>query len=268
MSLRAGQADKLGNRYEGVWTVDSLLDVIAGDAVSVTVEPVGEQSPGIEFVKALGNGVQEFHSAKRQITGNAWSIFDLTRRGPGASILELLWDKLRRGSLTRAVFVSGTTANELNELVEQARRSADFEAFLQVLDEAQWRKKVFDRYLVRLTGGNPDSAFGFLKQTEVVGITEGELIRRVEQRIRAELARVDGNELDAHAARVLIADSVFDFLGQPILRETLIAFLAKHGYRRRELARDKCIQELLAHRNATYVRHVEAELILGAQIER
>ena len=268
MPLRAGPSDKLGNRYEGVWTVDSLLDLLAGDAMSVIVEPVGDDSPGIEFVKAWTDGVREFHSAKRQTTGNVWTVFDLTTGGSDDSVLGPLWDKLRRHPSSRVVFVSGTAANELNELTEQARRSADFAAFSHVLDAAQWRKKAFDNYLVALSAGNSEDAFGFLKRTEIVGITERELIRRVEQRIRAELARLDGSELDAHGARLLIADVVFDLFAQPITRQILLDYLAKHGYRQRDLSRDGSIHELIASRNATYVRHVEAELIQGAQIER
>jgi hypothetical protein len=268
MPLRAGQSDKLGNRYEGVWTVDSLLDVLAGDAVSVIVEPVGDDSPGIEFVKAWVDGVREFHSAKRQTTGNIWSLSELTTGGSDDSVLGSLWDKLLRDPNSRVVFVSGTAANELNELTEQASRAADFAAFSHVLDAAQWRKKAFDNRLVPLSNGNPEDAFGFLKRTEVVGITERELIRRVEQRIRAELARLDGNELDAHGARLLIADVVFDLFGQPISRQILLDYLAKHGYLQRDLSRDRSIHDLIASRNATYVRHVEAELIQGAQIER
>lgn len=268
MPLPGGISDKLGNRYEGVWTADSLLDLLAGEAVSVTVEPVGEEARGIEFIKVAADGTREFHSAKRQTTGNVWSLSDLAAGGTEESVLGPLWQKLRRHPNTRAVFVSGTAANELNELAEQASHCPDYPSFAQVLDKAQWRRHKFDKHLRPLCGDSPEPAFDCLKRTEVVGITERELIRRVEQRIRADLDRNDGTELDAHAARLVLTDMVLDRFGEAISRPALIEHLASHGYRPHDLARDKNVLALIDTRNATYIRHVEAELIQGEAIER
>ena len=268
MPLAAGQSDKLGNRYEGVWTVDNLLDVLTGEALSLTVEPVGKDSHGIEFIKIRADGCQEFHSAKRQTTGNLWSLYDLTEGDPHDSVLGPLWEKLKHHPNARVVFVSGTTANEFNELAEEAARSKDLKHFLEVLDEAQWRKKKFDEYLLPLCGGSMELAFECLKRTEVVGITERHLIHRVEQRIQADLRSSDGTAMDLQTVRLLLADFVLDRFGQALGREELLTYLADHGCRERDLARDKNILALIADRNATYVRHVEAELIQNAQIER
>jgi hypothetical protein len=50
VSPRAGgEADKFGNRYEGRWTVRQLLEVLAGRAEAITLEPLGEISAGVEF---------------------------------------------------------------------------------------------------------------------------------------------------------------------------------------------------------------------------
>jgi hypothetical protein len=35
-----GEADKLANRYEGLWTTYQLFDVLRGDALSLTPEPL------------------------------------------------------------------------------------------------------------------------------------------------------------------------------------------------------------------------------------
>jgi len=70
MPRPGGEADKLGNRYEGVWTVDSLLDVLA----AVIVEPLTEDHLGVEFVKELHDGRREFHSAKRQTISAIWRL--------------------------------------------------------------------------------------------------------------------------------------------------------------------------------------------------
>ena len=68
MPRAGGESDKLGNRYEGLWTVYNLLDVLAGDAVALEPEAY-EESKGIEFIKTKRDNSQEFHSVKRQRPG-------------------------------------------------------------------------------------------------------------------------------------------------------------------------------------------------------
>src|SRR5438067_8288435 len=82
MPRSAGEADKLGNFYEGIWTTDSLLDLLSGDCISVTLEPIDQnEGKGVEFVKVLPGGIPQYHSVKRQTVGDAWSLAKLTRAG-------------------------------------------------------------------------------------------------------------------------------------------------------------------------------------------
>lgn len=49
MPRAGGESGKLGNQYESVWTVDALLDVPEGRALSLTAEPFDRgQEVGIE----------------------------------------------------------------------------------------------------------------------------------------------------------------------------------------------------------------------------
>ena len=66
MPRSGGEADKLGNRYEGLWTVDAALDLVDGDCIDLTVEAVGDEAAGVEFVRTSRSGVIEYHSIKRQ----------------------------------------------------------------------------------------------------------------------------------------------------------------------------------------------------------
>lgn len=270
MPIAGGQSEKLGNRYESVWTVDSLLDVLWGDAVSVTVEPFGDDAEGIEFIKVLANEIRESHSAKRQTTGNQWTLHNLTAGGIDHSVLGPLWKKLFHHAETRVVFVSGTAANELNELAEQARRCQDYKSFAHILDQGprRWRRSAFEKYLLPLSSADAVLAFDYLRRTDVVGITERELIRRVEQRIRSVIKPADGTECDACSVRLLLAEIVFGRFGQAITRSTLLNHLDVHKLRERDLARDHNILHLIAARNRVYTRHVEADLVRGQQIER
>ena len=49
MPRAGGEADKLGNRYEAIWTVDRLLDLLAGRVVSVIIESLDEGDYSCQF---------------------------------------------------------------------------------------------------------------------------------------------------------------------------------------------------------------------------
>ena len=135
MPRAGGEADKLGNRYEALWTVDAALDLIDGDYVDLTVEAVGDEAAGVEFVRTNSEGVREYHSIKRQHADGNWTVSRLTTEGPtGRSILGDLIAKAVAG--TDIVFSSGTSASELEELTDRARASESFEEFERRLGRA------------------------------------------------------------------------------------------------------------------------------------
>ena len=76
MPRPGGEADKLGNQYEAIWTVDAVLDVFLGKAISITVEAFGEESEGVEFHLETPDKKIQFHSVKRQKQGGDWSVAD------------------------------------------------------------------------------------------------------------------------------------------------------------------------------------------------
>jgi len=105
-----GEADKLANRYEGLWTTYQLFEVLRGDALSLTPEPL-EEGVGVEFHKKLPGGVRESHSVKIQTPGNGWTLTMLTRVAHnGRSFLGDLIGKTMADPVARAYFVSGVTA--------------------------------------------------------------------------------------------------------------------------------------------------------------
>lgn len=271
MPRPGGESGKLGDRYEAVWTVDSLIDVLVGDALSITVEPFDRlESLGIEFKLEFAE-VLEFHSAKRQTTGQLWSIADLMFVGAnGRSVLGDLLSKLEIFPCSRVVFVSGTTARDLEELCRAADESRDAAAFQERLDSVsrELRKKFDERLLRPQFSGNLPQAWQTLRRIRVVGWDEREMIRRIDQRIREKLYRPDGASLDATAVRCLLAEMVFGWFGQSVRRKDIIDYLAGHGVAERDWARDRGPRELVDGRNEAYIRHVESELIAGERIAR
>src|SRR5437868_667399 len=119
MPRPGGEADKLGNRYEGIWSVGQLLRMLSGEIESIVVEPMGVDSLGVEFVTTDSEGKKCFHSVKRQRAAGEWSLAALcSKQAQGRSIFSDLCNKLAADSHASACFVSSTGANELRELSE------------------------------------------------------------------------------------------------------------------------------------------------------
>lgn len=268
MPRPGGEADKLGNRYEGVWTVDALLNLVDGSIQSVTVEPFGKDAVGIEFTATLPNGSREAHSAKRQTTGSDWGLSDLCRKGStGRSIVGDLFEKQAGDPKTGGVFVSGTGANQLRELAERAERSSDSAHFLKHLDTSADLRRDFERYIVTLSR-DEETGFQMLRRLRVVCLSESELIRRVEQRISLMLYRPDGAATDPRSVRSLLSDFIVPRLGQRIEGPEVVTFLEEHGWHRRDWAIEKTIQQRISQLNEDQLRRVEADLINGVHITR
>ena len=135
MPRSAGEADKLGNQYEAIWTVDAVLDVFLGKFKAITVEAFGDESKGVEFHLQAPSNTLQFHSVKRQKQGRDWSIADLCRKNAttGRSILGDLFEKRRTYPDAELRFVSGTGANELRELCERAETPTNVADFRRII---------------------------------------------------------------------------------------------------------------------------------------
>lgn len=220
MPRTGGEADKLGNRFEGIWMVDSLIDVFAGDARAVTPEPLGKEALGIEFIKETNEGRREFHSAKRQTDASTWTFYKLTRLGEnGRSILGDLFGKLAAADLHDVRFVSATSAQDLSELTELARKVVDAPGLKKQLDERAPLKEGFINRVLLLAENDETRCFAWLQRTRVTTISEPELISRLEQKIRLFLYEPDGPPIDPVAVRLLLADQALLWLGELIDRE-------------------------------------------------
>src|SRR5258707_15655043 len=78
---RGGRADKLGNRYEGLWAARNLLLVLAGEVVAVTVEAVGDDEEGVDLWVDYADGRREAHQCKRKNrTSGKWTLTELRSR--------------------------------------------------------------------------------------------------------------------------------------------------------------------------------------------
>ena len=135
MPLPGGAAEKYGNRYEGRWTVECMLDVMDEKAASIRLEPPDLEGQGFEF-QTTKQDIQEYHQVKRQRSVGNWTLNALKKEG----VLTSFFAKLHEDPMAHCVFVSSISAGQLAELSDRARRSADWEEFnTEFIDTDQMR---------------------------------------------------------------------------------------------------------------------------------
>src|SRR2546426_4052536 len=73
-----GRAAKLGIEFERLWAVRHFIELIAGRATMIWIEPLGDDEKGTEFWVGRPDGTREAHQCKRENgTAGKWSVADL-----------------------------------------------------------------------------------------------------------------------------------------------------------------------------------------------
>ena len=81
MSLEpGGRADKYGNKYENRYLAKLLLRLVREELISITVEPLGDNSNSVEFISEQKDGTIKHYQCKASnTTHSSWSILDLRK---------------------------------------------------------------------------------------------------------------------------------------------------------------------------------------------
>ena len=265
-----GSAAKVADLYEAAWTVDSLLDLIAGKVTEIRLEPQGVDGLGVEFYRLLSDGTKEFHSVKRQAPSpaSAWTPYQLTRKdaATGRSILGDLFGHLDKDPRARAVFLSQDSAGEARELSERAKALSDAIDFRERLSEKQAAS--FDKYITLLALGRVD-AHEKLRRCEFETIGHNQLVRSVENRIPALVRRANGADFDPGDVRRSLSEFAWHRLGSdPVRHSDLITALGDKGFVANPLAGDPSVQERIRTINRAFNSRVSRTLINGDHIAR
>lgn len=268
MPRPGGEADKFGNRYEGVWTVDAALDVIEGEYVELVVEGIGDEDAGVEFYRTDSHNAREYHSIKRQHSRGNWTISLLTKRDTsnGRSILGDLLQKARLGY--DGAFSSGTSATELEELIRHTTVSDSLEELEERLKGNPRLSAHFDDRITPICEGDAVMAHALLRRIRVRTKNEPELKNDVERRIRAMFRRGDGLPIDATAVRLLIGDFLLDRLGTFLTKDLFLSFLSERDIKSSRLAGDENVGNRMRVLNEAYIQEIDALLINRTEIER
>ena len=228
MPLPGGPANKLGNRYEQLWTVLQVLRVVRGEAATIEIE-----RPGLDFAEFVvrADGVEEHHQTKMRHDRGKWTLPSLE-----ADFLESAIRALTASSTVSFVFVSGSDAPELRELSERARSASDFEDFESRFAATQNQRTAFHRIVQLCPGQCPRTAWAVLRRITIRTIDEKGLREQAEDRLRLTLS--GSHQMAEDRLRALVADSVQATLD----RTKVLAFLAEVGIEERQAPTDPMSQ--------------------------
>lgn len=214
-----GEADKFGNRYEGVWTVQQLLHILRGAATSITVEDVGDLGDGVEFTFRRG-GLVEVHQLKRQLAdANSWTPKALHNKG----VLESAKAHVEGGR--HFVFVSMIPCRPLAELADRARRSSDVDSFVREWLTQKLRPS-FDELTSSAIYGSPEVAWKTLRGFWVEWPDERNLTE-----INSALADLLLEGATGRLAAVALGDMVVHNLGVELNAAAIREKLSGYGLR-------------------------------------
>ena len=261
MPRPGGEADKLGNRYESLWTVDAVLDLIDCEYRDLTVEVVGDEAAGVEFVRTTRTGVREYHSIKRQHSKGNWTLSRLKNE----NILNGLI--VKTGVDCCAVFSSGTSATEFEELIERARASDSFEEFKQRIGGSGRISGQFVKYIAPLCE-DECAAWVALQHLRVRTTNEPQLTKNVERRVRLMFQTATGEPIDPRVVRLLIGDVLTDSLGKCHNAESVLAVLEEHKILPQQWAGAMTVREHIGKLNHSHLAGVKAHFINREEIVR
>lgn len=197
MPLPGGAADKYGNRYEGLWTVQCMIQILHGEYSYIFLEEPGEDTA--EFRLMRSDGISEQHQVKRQNGSQAyWRIKDLQNKG----ILQAFWDCTENPS-QRYVFVSTDNVEGLTEILDRATKTSSSDIFLdQYLSTSQKLRKIFAGIATHFHTSYEET-FSRIKRLNVETISEAQLRQKVEYGVKAFVNTNPANAVDILAQYAL-----------------------------------------------------------------
>ncbi|GAB1543373.1 hypothetical protein NUACC21_60470 [Scytonema sp. NUACC21] len=255
MPLPGGETDKIGNRYEGRWTVFCMADVMDEKADSIRLEKPGEDA--FEFFLRR-NGKLEYHQVKRQKSGRGrWTLSALEDKQ--VQVLSDFWKKLQAPDVS-CVFVSTQDADELGELANRARDAASWTEF----EHDFLNKTLFGHFktLCQKWGNcSQMDAFEALKRVRVETVGEKFLVDTIENRLAA---LVEG---DPKTIRIELAELAQDRIHHELTAHDIWHYLLQErGDRRRQWGNDPHVLAAVENANNLYISSLREQRAIAGDI--
>lgn len=259
MPLSGGPADKVGNRYEGRWTVSCLARVMDEQAHAIRLEPPGEDGDGVEFWMRM-DGKRQYHQVKRQQANKGgWSLSDM--EGSKKRVLSRFWTKLQ-DPVAECVFVSTQDAFQLHELADRARSSQSWPEYQQEFLKSNQQSTNFSQLCTHWDGCSQPVAYEALKRVFVETVSEDVLRTLVENQIKP---LVEG---EAVTVADILAQFALDQVHQELTAHRFWQHLEERGFRRRNWGHDSHVLAAVADATQCYLTPLLDEAINGQVIVR
>jgi len=249
MPLAGGAAEKFGNRYEGLWTVWCLLDVMNEKADSIRLEPPGPEEQGFEFW-ITKQGIRKYYQVKRQNNRGHWTLHTLKREGVLSNFITKLQDPE-----IHCVFASANSAQPLAELSERARSSASWEEFNREFLSADQRRKDFGLVRNSLPDLPEQETYNLLQRVQITTIDESSLRTMIESRA---FTLVDG---DAATVVDVLAEMASERVHHLLTAHEVWNHLESREFRRRRWDSDPHVLTAVAEANKLYLNPLRNQAI-------
>ena len=253
MTLPGEPANKLGNRYEKLWTLSEFVRMLRGSTEAIRVEDPDVEKA--EFVVMAGSR-RELHQVKRSHPNGKWSLAALGADG----LLQKVGEELA-GNNDRFVFASGSEARELSDLCEASRAAESAEEFERTFLAAEVRRESFRR-LRRNWACDVLTTVERLRRINVRTIGERDLEEKVRWGVEA-LFVADPGKVLAELLKI-VEDSVH----RKVTRQELAEKLAQRGYRLRRLNSPECADVAVQEATDPYLDGARRRLIRGKLVPR
>lgn len=261
-----GRADKLGNRYEGLWVTYLLIRVVAEELMSVQLEAVGDDEQGVDVWVTHPDGRRQAYQCKRKNrTLGRWTVNELVTQG----VVRNMGEQLQRITDARFTFVSAHPAAELRELADAARGSDDdAETFFTTTRGVKAHQANLDRVC---------ATFGVDAATPA-GRRQGfDLLRRIDTHLfedspegRTWVRALTRCHLDGNpdTAVEVLANFAQERMGTAVTADALRRHLHDRGIRVRRLVGDQSVAERLDRLRAEFRESLQPSLIQAELVRR
>ena len=257
MPLPGGPSAKAGIRYELLWTVLCMTQVMDNQADSIRIEPPGDEGEGVEFYLKTPSGT-EYHQAKRQRTGMGhWSLTALSSEG----VLSHFYNKLSDRK-ANCVFVSAHAADSLGELADRACGASSWVEFeSSFISSAEWSSNFADLHS-RWESSSEQETYERIKRIRVRTIDESFLQDSVYSRLEVLVDHEPANALD------VLKNLAICKIHETLNPSDLWAHLNSRGFSRPAWSQDTALANTISELNEVYLAGIQPIGIAGQVVPR
>ena len=238
--MPGGAADKAGNRYERLWMVLRVLDLLDGEVRRVRWEPPGAVGEGVEWALERDGAVWVEQVKDR---ARRWTIRDLKTQ----DVLAVAKAHVDQGRRFR--FLTSSDAAELETLADRARRSESFadydDGFLGDGLRAHFQS-VADSW-----GVSQESAWSVLQDIEV----EHQPVRSLELIVTMRLRYLYADR--AQSVRDTLERFCEEHLHEFLTAQQVLEHLESRGLRQQPRAGDTSVTRRLRRSRERHQAHVK-----------